>query len=57
MSLIPGSAPSIHFAAALSSPPNVKLLPLAASAASQADVCVWHHVASGDQAEMNNRRP
>lgn len=29
MSLIPGSAPSIHFAAALSSQPNIKLLPIA----------------------------
>lgn len=57
MSLIPGSAPSIHFAAALSSQPNIKLLPIAQNAVSQGDVCVWHHVLSGDQPEMNNRCP
>lgn len=57
MSLIPGSAPSIHFAAALSSQPNIKLLPIAQNAASQGDVCIWHHVLSGDQPEMNNRCP
>lgn len=57
MSLIPGSAPSIHFAAALSSQPNIKLLPIAQNAVSQRDVCIWHHVLSGDQPEMNNRCP
>lgn len=57
MSLIPGSAPSIHFAAALSSQPNIKLLPIAQNAVSQGDVCIWHHVLSGDQPEMNNRCP
>lgn len=57
MSLIPGSAPSIHFAAVLSSQPNIKLLPMAQNAASQGDVCIWHHVLSGDQPEMNNRCP
>lgn len=57
MSLIPGSAPSIHFAAVLSSQPNIKLLPIAQNAVSQRDVCIWHHVLSGDQPEMNNRCP
>lgn len=57
MSLIPGSAPSIHFAAALSSQANIKLLPIAPNAVSQGDVCIWHHVLSGDQPEMNNRCP
>lgn len=57
MSLIPGSTPSIHFAAVLSSPPNIKLLPIARNAVSQKDVCIWHRVLSGDQPERNNRCP
>lgn len=32
-------------------------LPIAQNAASQGDVCIWHHVLSGDQPEMNNRCP
>lgn len=53
MSLIPGSAPSIHFAAALSSPPNVKLLPVAAAQQRR----IWRHVASGDQARDEEPSP